>query len=464
MDPNKNPSVFLKRWGLSFESANIESRKIEYTKQGDIRKMFESDGPGLLEEFKELFINIDYTIYREKFTVLGQYLIDIAKRNSKYNDLEKSLDCIISIPNYDDSTYYPIVTPLPLKPTNPTKNIVSKLSKIDEIIINLSTLVDKEDLPLLDKFKELLSELTTKYQLRDFNENLLVEMFKSFISAKDDYLEYVKDKSITVTELELIQYDTVVNNYLDNIDDYISMKFEYPSGFMKLVNEFEILPNFNEKGDLTYITTPKISKYSMVEIQKIMLSPFRKDSSFDFETNIDSINIEYIVEWLRRNASDVVDKLNYVQKYNALLIDELQKKYFYDTFKILDKDEPIEDTKSPGNNAIYYIKTKTSLLNNKLVIFDQPEDDVAPEKVKTDLIKSLSQLAISNQVIIVTHNPQLVVNLDVDNVICLDDSDEVFKIYNGPLYKKRDYDILNIIADKLDGGKDALKERWRRYE
>ncbi len=130
----------------------------------------------------------------------------------------------------------------------------------------------------------------------------------------------------------------------------------------------------------------------------------------------------------------------------------------------MDKDEPIEDTKSPGNNAIYYIKTKTSLLNNKLVIFDQPEDDVAPEKVKTDLIKSLSQLAISNQVIIVTHNPQLVVNLDVDNVICLDDSDEVFKIYNGPLYKKRDYDILNIIADKLDGGKDALKERWRRYE
>lgn len=464
IDSNKNGMNFLAQWKLNFLDANIIPNKLEYTKQGDVRKIFEDGGTGLVSKFSELFKSIDYTVHFETIKNIAEMVLSVAKRNSREEELYKSIDCIIGIPNYDDVTYYPLVTPLPIKPKNPTKAIMSKYDKINNLIVEISSLIDEDDKTAISNIKRNLSTLIEKYNIRNENELMSIQMYTSFISAKDDYLKYIQDKSITVTEMELLQYDKVVNDFLDDIDEIIELKLTDRKDLNESINEFSIDAIATQKGELSYITSPKVSEYSSLLQKKILLSAFKQDRDFNFTKDINSINIKYFIDNLRRDTSETIDKMNYYQKYLTLLEVELRKNYFNDEFKVLDKDEPIQDTKSPGNNAIYYIKTKAELLNNKLVVFDQPEDDVAPEKIRTDLIKSISKIAVSNQVIIVTHNPQLVVNLDVDNVICLDDTSEEFKIHHGPLYLKSETDILQMIADKLDGGKKALKERWRRYE
>lgn len=464
IDSNKNGLNFLAQWKLDFLDANIASNKLEYTKQGDVRRIFEDGGTGLVSKFSELFKSIDYTVHFEAIKNIAEMILSRAKRNSREEELYKSIDCIISIPNYDDVTYYPLVTPLPIKPKNPTKVIMSRFDKINNLITELSSLIDEDDKTAISNIKQNLRTLIEKYNIRNENELMSIQMYTSFISAKDDYLKYIQDKSITVTEMELLQYDKVVSDFLDDIDEILELKLTDKKDLNESINKFSIDAIATEKGELSYITSPKVSEYSSLLQKKILLSAFKQDKDFNFTTDINSINIKYFIDNLRRDSSETIDKMNYYQKYLTLLEVELRKNYFNDEFKVLDKDEPIQDTKSPGNNAIYYIKTKAELLNNKLVVFDQPEDDVAPEKIRTDLIKSISKIAVSNQVLIVTHNPQLVVNLDVDNVICLDDTSEEFMIHHGPLYLKGETDILKIIADKLDGGKNALKERWRRYE
>lgn len=72
----------------------------------------------------------------------------------------------------------------------------------------------------------------------------------------------------------------------------------------------------------------------------------------------------------------------------------------------------------------------------------------------------------NRQIILITHNPQFIVNLDVDNVIYLgkNDDNEII-IQSGALeFVNKEYDILKIVADNIDGGIGSINERWKRYE
>lgn len=65
----------------------------------------------------------------------------------------------------------------------------------------------------------------------------------------------------------------------------------------------------------------------------------------------------------------------------------------------------------------------------------------------------------------VTHNPQFIVNLDVDNVIFLSMNNGKFTIQSGALeYEDDDYSILRIVADNIEGGLQTIQGRMKRYE
>jgi hypothetical protein len=72
-------------------------------------------------------------------------------------------------------------------------------------------------------------------------------------------------------------------------------------------------------------------------------------------------------------------------------------------------------------------------------------------------------------VIFVTHNPLLVVNLDVDNVIFVKGKRDMvggirneIQVTSGCL-EDEENDILGIIARQMDGGRDAIQRRLNAY-
>ena len=96
------------------------------------------------------------------------------------------------------------------------------------------------------------------------------------------------------------------------------------------------------------------------------------------------------------------------------------------------------------------------------MIIDQPEDNISNFKIKEELIKYLNNLRDSKQIIFVTHNPLLVVNLDVDNVIFLENIDGKIKAVSGCLEDEKN-EMLDIISIKMDGGRETIEKRLKIY-
>ncbi|WP_223300977.1 TrlF family AAA-like ATPase [Xanthomonas citri] len=122
---------------------------------------------------------------------------------------------------------------------------------------------------------------------------------------------------------------------------------------------------------------------------------------------------------------------------------------------------------SPGTRGIVLLLLYLALdeADDRPLIIDQPEENLDPKSVFDELV-SLFVLAKSNrQVIMVTHNANLVINTDADQVIIAnsnhDGSGGLPKIsyQSGGLESAS---IRKAVCDILEGGESAFKERARR--
>lgn len=100
-----------------------------------------------------------------------------------------------------------------------------------------------------------------------------------------------------------------------------------------------------------------------------------------------------------------------------------------------------------------------------IYLVDQPEDQISQTAIRKDVIRAFSRMRQRRQIIIVTHNPQFVVNLDADNVISLGrDNNERIIVRSGALeYECEEYSILDIVANTVEGGADVVRRRLKRY-
>ena len=68
-----------------------------------------------------------------------------------------------------------------------------------------------------------------------------------------------------------------------------------------------------------------------------------------------------------------------------------------------------------------------------VLMIDQPEDNISNKNVRDKMINYLRNIQQGKQIIFVTHNPLLVVNMDVDNVIYLNKHNDTIKAIGGCL-------------------------------
>ena len=133
---------------------------------------------------------------------------------------------------------------------------------------------------------------------------------------------------------------------------------------------------------------------------------------------------------------------------------------------ITENGKDVFDKLSQGFDARMYFRLLAGEERNKgIYILDQPEDHISPLAIKNEVIDQFRSMSKKRQVIIVTHNPQFIVNLDVDNVIFLSKSGEQFTVQSGALeYTDDEYSVLDIVAKNIDGGLDTIKKRMKRYD
>lgn len=139
---------------------------------------------------------------------------------------------------------------------------------------------------------------------------------------------------------------------------------------------------------------------------------------------------------------------------------------------------------STGKASFVILMLIVGLSSSKApILIDQPEDNLDNRSITKDLVTYLRDKKSERQIILVTHNPNVVVNADAENVIVANQKGQndketsspyKFDYINGAIENTKEYDekekdllksmgIREHIADIVEGGKTAFKKREVKY-
>ncbi|MGD9874996.1 MAG: TrlF family AAA-like ATPase [Kiritimatiellia bacterium] len=99
-------------------------------------------------------------------------------------------------------------------------------------------------------------------------------------------------------------------------------------------------------------------------------------------------------------------------------------------------------------------------LDDSPVIIDQPEDDLETRLISSLVVSGLRQLKKDQQVIVVTHNPNIPVNGAAEQIVemCFSTG----QICIGAMGALQRQEIRRAVCEVMEGGKDALDKRYYR--
>ncbi|NWL00735.1 hypothetical protein DM790_07900 [Flavobacterium collinsii] len=313
-----------------------------------------------------------------------------------------------------------------------------KLKKQIEIL-NQSIIDDKKllaDIALLNK-----AILDKKALI----ENCRKDIFKLFKENFDEYNNIINELKHRTLELEGdgLKIDGIAQF---NFPKFAKNLYEVSDGRKASYNNYTILKETNKA------TSPTNFNDIIGEIEKIF---------------IDIINGDYFI----------------LAKYGKMqAIKELLEDYFFDYWKITYRDDKLGEM-STGKASFVILMLIIGLSKSKApILIDQPEDNLDNRSITLDLVSYLKNKKLERQIIIVTHNANIVVNSDAENVIIANqkgqneiDTSSKFKfdLINGSIentFEKvlKETDILKSmgirehIADIVEGGKEAFKKREKK--
>jgi energy-coupling factor transporter ATP-binding protein EcfA2 len=121
---------------------------------------------------------------------------------------------------------------------------------------------------------------------------------------------------------------------------------------------------------------------------------------------------------------------------------------------------PLERLSVGQKGTVYLcLKLATQAFTQPL-IFDQPEDDLDNEFIIEELVEIFRGIKQFRQVILVTHNANLVVNADAEQVVVAENANGVLKYISGSL----EAEVTNKAVRRiLEGGDEAFLKRELRY-
>jgi hypothetical protein len=211
---------------------------------------------------------------------------------------------------------------------------------------------------------------------------------------------------------------------------------------------------FRGKGELLKITQEKLApswKSGTSEEITGAMAEFWKDyrKSFEEHCPVKKSDKEDYKEWLNS-----VDEWLYSTAHISI---EYGVQY----------DEIDIQQLSPGTRGIVLLLLYLAIDKEdyRPLIIDQPEENLDPKSIFDELVERFRTAKLRRQIIIVTHNANLVVNTDADQVIVAscgshraDQLPEIEYVSGG----LENAQIRKKVCEILEGGEDAFKERAKR--
>lgn len=132
-----------------------------------------------------------------------------------------------------------------------------------------------------------------------------------------------------------------------------------------------------------------------------------------------------------------------------------------DKERILRNDQPV-DKASPGQRSSAMLPL-IALAENVPLVIDQPEDNLDNRLVGKVLVDILAKLKEKRQIIVTTHNPNIVVLGDSEQVVVLDAISDTEGMAKEPQASIDHPFIVKNVIELMEGGRDAFETRKKRY-
>jgi ABC-type cobalamin/Fe3+-siderophores transport system ATPase subunit len=162
--------------------------------------------------------------------------------------------------------------------------------------------------------------------------------------------------------------------------------------------------------------------------------------------------------WRKPDEDAVVDVVDAVDVVGPLL--ELAEQHVDDLVRIRLNGTPV-DALSPGQRSSAMLPL-IALAETDPLIIDQPEDNLDNAMVGATLTRILAELKERRQVIVSTHNPNIVVGGDAEQIVVLDapGAQEARVVETGSIDETL---IIDAVLTIMEGGRDAFDARSKRY-
>lgn len=454
---------YLKESHLAIDTVLPEESIFQFDSQGEIKSQFENMNA---KESKKLLADhfpdpIDVDQYKGPIKVVVSTYCSALKKFIDYNENIQTPHSFAIIDNVGkSSSLVPLVDGLQKPKTKRISELLVELQKALTSLAALTTqyadVLEEKDAKELAVFTKAIEELKTKYetaQTRVHLERQKIEIVKSCFN------DLVKEQAKIVGDQEkmLTQFRTDCANAVNAIVELKKMQLNLniPDTVIK---ETKIKPNKNHVGKFVFVAKTVTEKVSPDYFESTIKQVLGKGKVIDWNSETTASLKEKIL----RFPSDRNDVLIV---FEERIIEQIDKD-FEQKNSVIENGIDVYRELSAGVNAQIYFTLVSDVSKNRGMYFiDQPEDQISQPAIKTVVLGCFKEIGEARQVLLVTHNPQFIVNLDVDNVIFLSRKDEHIQIQSGALeYECSDYSMLSIVAENVEGGIDTINKRMRRYE
>lgn len=307
----------------------------------------------------------------------------------------------------------------------------------NEALGNLSKIIQAEEKKLLDfeKIGKKIEdkEITFKGLLQD-----LADTFLDYSKIRRQYAESINGN----TELQC-----------SDLEFFVTVPFR-DEAFISNIKQLFDNRNLKTKRDIIDIDNFKIEDFTSVQIQKLIVL------CLNGELPIKGQNKESVI----RSLLDDWHNITYSVKMDGDMINQM----------------------SPGKKALVLLKLLIDLADSKSpILIDQPEDDLDNRSVFDDLIPFIKEKKIQRQIIVVTHNANVVLGGDAEEIIIANQhgtnaenkqyqfeyrtgaiEDDCFKCDDDGNQEQgilNEQGIQQHICDILEGGERAFDLRKHKY-
>ena len=345
------------------------------------------------------------------------------------------------------------------------KKFTEKINKLNDVNKNIreafiSQGIKGDITTLLEqtkKYQDEIDKLTQKLKEIEEKENSLNEKFKSIekliLTIEQDYFNYKNEVTNKWSKLRngkdnwKKEQKELINKLLKDIEIEAEEIFDIDKFYELLKDYFGILNMMKFRATKDKNQSERVREFFNIknkdDYKKFLKNEFKTQDGILFKELLDS-------DYFNKDGA---------KEFLKLLILDFNKYWKVITKPKYKNKEMHQLSVGMKGTMFLCIKLATDPFM-KPFIFDQPEDDLDNDFIVNELVPIFREIKKYRQVVIVTHNANLVVNADAEQVIIAKNKNEELSYISGSI---ENLAIRKEICNILEGGKEAFENRKNKY-